>query len=390
MTSPLPPAPENPSQPLNVSVVGAGIAGLTAAIALRRNGHHVKIFETSENKTEISAGISVQINSLRVLEHLGLAKENLHAVHYDGDLFCLRSDLHDELKRLAIGEGEGPPAKLHLGSKVLACDPEEGTLTLGNGEAIHADLILGADGIHSVIRTSVLGYAQKAPASGVSCFRGVFDASRILEIPELTWCSEGISGARCVLTSDGEPFRMFFVYPCHDGSVINFVGFYTDEHQDDPGWTSTTTREELLEAFKNFHPKFRRVLDLADRPILKWQVRALPLLPTWIRGRTALIGDAAHATFPMLGQGAAMAIEEGGALGCLLPAGTVRDEVAARLVAYQTLRKSRGDFVNTESLEEASIPSKRGEYIRSREIQTYLKGYNAIEAAQECCRTHFG
>ncbi|KAJ6620084.1 hypothetical protein B0H10DRAFT_2216364 [Mycena sp. CBHHK59/15] len=337
MTSPLPPAPENPSQPLSVSVVGAGIAGLTAAIALRRNGHHVKIFETSENKTEIGAGISVQINSLRVLEHLGVDTENLHAVHYDGlsmfnstggegkhipwlcsqkdehDLFCLRTDLHDELKRLAIGEGEGPPAKLHLGSKVLACDPEEGTLTLGNGEAIHADLILGADGIHSVIRTSVLGYAQKAPASGVSCFRCIFDASRILEIPELAWCSEGISGARCILSTDGEPFRMFFVYPCHDGSVINFVGFYTDEHQDDPGWTSTSTREELLEAFKNFHPKFRRVLDLADRPILKWQLRALPLLPTWIRGRTALIGDAAHATFPMLGQGAAMAIEEGGA-----------------------------------------------------------------------------
>jgi 2-polyprenyl-6-methoxyphenol hydroxylase-like FAD-dependent oxidoreductase len=64
------------------------------------------------------------------------------------DLFCHRSDLHDELKRLAIGEGEGPPAQLHLDSNIVACDPEAGTVTLGNGDTIHADLVIGADGIH--------------------------------------------------------------------------------------------------------------------------------------------------------------------------------------------------------------------------------------------------
>lgn len=64
------------------------------------------------------------------------------------DIFCHRSDLYKELTRLATGEGDGPPAELLLGSKVLACDPEAGTVTLGNGETISADLIIGADGIH--------------------------------------------------------------------------------------------------------------------------------------------------------------------------------------------------------------------------------------------------
>lgn len=112
---------------------------------------------------------------------------------------------------------------------------------------------------------------------------------------------------------------------------------------------------------------------------------ALPELPTWTRGRAAILGDAAHATFPFLGQGAApslripcifelihlslavgaaMAVEEGGALGCLLPRGTNVKDIPSRLQAYETLCKPRGDFVSAESITEALEPSKRGRYFR--------------------------
>ena len=171
-------------------------------------------------------------------------------------------------------------------------------------------------------------------------------------------------------------------------------------------WTPTVTKEEILTKYHEFHPKFLRILDLPTvTPILRWQLRAMPLLPTWIRGRAALLGDAAHATLPLLGQGAAMAIEEAGTLGCLLPLGTTPDEVPARLEAYQALRKERGELVNTESVAQAS-PEMRGRYIRcvwlfplapswvlktlARELQTKLMQYDVFKAAQEYHDVHIG
>ncbi|KAJ7222958.1 FAD/NAD(P)-binding domain-containing protein [Mycena rebaudengoi] len=400
-------------RPLNISIVGAGMAGLTAAIALRQNGHHVEIFESSEIKKELGAGIGVQINAMNILEQFGLSRDNLKGIDFDGvimfdakggesttfpwlvprkdgkhDVYCHRSDLHDELTRLAVGDGPGPPAKLHLGSEVVECDPQQATLTLQDGRVIHGDLVLGADGIKSVIRRDILGYTQKATGLGMSCFRGLFDAAKVHGIPDLAWLSEGISGARAVALRE-EQFRMMFIYPCRNGTVINFVGFHPDPHHDDPDWTSTTSREELLEQYKDFHPKFLRIFELEDdsEPIIKWQLRALPLLPTWIRGRAAILGDAAHATLPLMGPGVAMAVEEAASLGCLLPLGTTREDVPARLEAYQALRKPRGEYVNTESVEQASVPSKRGRYMRTQEMQNYIFEYDAVKVAQDSLRS---
>ncbi|KAJ7124310.1 hypothetical protein C8R44DRAFT_875363 [Mycena epipterygia] len=402
----------NSSRPLNISIVGAGIGGLAAAISLRRNGHRVKIFELSSNKTEIGAGVSLQANALRVVKHFGLCRENVKPTDFDGSvaydakgegvgttlpwlvspgdehaLLCHRSDLHDELKRLAIGEGEGPPAELHLNSKVVACDPEAGSVTLADKEVVHADVVIGADGIRSVVRTSILGQVVKAPASGLSCFRCLLNASSLNELPAIEWLTDGISGVRTIMMG-GEPL-WWIVYLCRGDNLINFVGFHPDPDQDDPDWTPTATREDVMKVFREFDPKFLSILDLPrESPILKWQLRALPRLPTWISGRAALLGDAAHATMPYLGQGAAMAIEDAGTLGCLLPLGTTREEVPARLVAYQTIRKERGDFINATSISQA-LPEKRGEYIRSLEIQTSVLEYDAIKAAQEYFDAHF-
>ncbi|KAJ7683664.1 FAD/NAD(P)-binding domain-containing protein [Mycena rosella] len=386
--------------PLKVSVVGAGIGGLSAAIALRKNGHIVKVFETSEIKTEVGAGIAIQFNAMRVFDHWGLSKDNLKGINFDGltvldsktgegisrrwsvpdieiqSLLCHRSDVHNELMRLAVGAGDGPPVQLHLGSRVLECDFENGTVTLENGDTIHADLVIGADGLHSVIRTSILGDAQTASASGISCFRSVFDASKVQG--DFGWFTEGISGARNVVVKEGE-YRLLFTYPCRSGQLINLVAIYTDPHQDDPGWVATGTREELLEKFHDVHPKFLAFLALADSHIVKWQLRVLPVLPTWVRGRAALLGDAAHATLPTLGQGAGLAIEEAGALGCLLPLGTRREEVPSRLEAYQTLRKPRGDYVSRESVHQGSETFKQGRYY---EVQTQLLQHDAIGDAK--------
>ncbi|KAJ7212862.1 FAD/NAD(P)-binding domain-containing protein [Mycena haematopus] len=408
--------PQDSPRPLNVAIVGAGIGGLAAAVSLRRNGHHIRIFESSQIKTEVGAGIGLQRNAVRILERFGCSRENLKPVAFDGivvfdaktgdstslqwliprtdgtpDLSCHRSDLHDELKRLAIGEGEGPPSQLFLDSKVVACDPEAGTVTLRSGEIYQADVVIGADGVHSAVRASILDRDNtRVPGSGLSCFRCLFDASGLDEIPELAWLSEGIIGARSVAWREDGPLRMFFIYKCRSGTLVNFVGFHTDPKQGDPDWTPATTREEVLQTFHSFHPKFLRIFDLpAASPLMKWQLRVTPILPTWIRGRTALLGDAAHATLPLLGQGLAMGVEDAAALGCLFPLGTTKEDVPTRLEAYQALRKERADYVNTESVAQAR-PEKRGTYIRSREMQSVVYEHDAVKTAQEYYAAHLG
>ncbi|KAJ7834366.1 hypothetical protein B0H14DRAFT_3709505, partial [Mycena olivaceomarginata] len=250
---------------------------------------------------------------------------------------CHRSDLYEELKQLAMGEGEGPPAILRLGTIVVASDPEQGTVTLKGGEIVDTDCILGSDGIHLVIRSQILGNTVKAQNSGWSCVRVIFEVLNLLNTPELEWLHAGVTGSRIVIDREG-PFRMFLIYPCQNGAFINIVAFYPDSPEDDTGesleiiFQPTATREEFIAKFPKFHPKFLSLLDLPIHDsIHRWKLRVLPHLPTWVRGRAALLGDAAHGTLPLLGQGAGMAVEDGGSLGLLLPAGTRREDIAARL-----------------------------------------------------------
>ncbi|KAJ6512654.1 FAD/NAD(P)-binding domain-containing protein [Mycena sanguinolenta] len=402
------------AQPLNIAIAGAGIGGLSAAISLRRSGHRVQVFEASETKTEIGAGLGVQGNAQRILRQFGFSRDNLKPVEWDGTVvfdakngigitrpwqfarpdepnsaLCHRADVHDELKRLSLGEGEGRPVELHFGSKVVACDPEAGTVTFSNGEIVNADVVIGADGIRSMIRTSIIGHAVDAPPSGWTAFRCLLDPSNLNELTDLEWFTEGLSGPRSIILRQ-EELRMFFIYPCRGHTLINFVGMYADPDQESADWTQNATIEEVRAKFHGFHPKFLRILDLSPRtPILKWQMRYLPALPTWTRGRAALLGDAAHATLPSLGQGAAMAIEDAAVLGCLLPLGTTKEDVPARLEAYQKLRKERGDFVRAESAAQAAVPLKRGLYLRSREMQARMIDYDAVDVAQEYFAAHF-
>ncbi|KAJ7500824.1 FAD/NAD(P)-binding domain-containing protein [Mycena galericulata] len=374
--------PEN-STPLKVSIVGAGIAGLAAAIALRRNGHIIEIFEAVEVLTEIGAALGVPVNAQRVLEHFGYSKANLMSVNFDGpNIMCHRTDLRNELERLALGPGDGSPPVLHLSSKVRECDVEKGILELANGRVIHSDVILGADGISSMVRTRILGRVQKSISCGWSCYRALIDFATLDGLPELAWLRDGVSGPRYV-AQHGGVFRTLFLYPCRGGALLNFVGLFEDPDHDDPGWRPEATREEVQAIYAAFHPQFQPVLAALPARVLKWQLRTVPALPTWVRGRAVLLGDAAHGTLPTLGQGAAMGIEEGAAIAAFLPPGTTRDDVPARLEAYQAHRKARGEFVGRESLEQVKIPEKRGEYIRSQGMQEYMMGYDAVKAAED-------
>ncbi|KAJ7692944.1 hypothetical protein B0H17DRAFT_1200265 [Mycena rosella] len=406
-------SPERPAlQPLSISVVGAGIAGLAAAIALRRNGHVVQIFESAAITAEIGAAIVVPVNSQRVLEKFGYVQENLKAVHFDAvvgydskggkgtaagwliplekqNLLCHRSDLRTELERLALGPGEGPASVLHTSSQVVGCDTEEGTITLKDGRIIQADVVLGADGISSAIRNHIIGYVQKSIGSGQSCYRSLLDTAKLTEISELDWMKEDRSGLRIVVFR-GSPLRTLLMYPCRSGTLLNFVAIFDDPTQEDLDWPAASTREEVQARFAGFDAQFQPLLAALPEVVPRWQQRTVPVLPTWVRGRAAILGDAAHATMPTLGQGAAMAVEDAGALGVLFPAGTTRADVPARLAAYEALRKPRGEWLAQRSLEQAVVPQKRGEYIQSKEMQEYMMEYDALKAAKNIYEERFG
>ncbi|KAJ7696958.1 FAD/NAD(P)-binding domain-containing protein [Mycena rosella] len=403
-------SPTAPSKPLDVAIVGAGLGGLTAAIALRRQGHLVKVFESSLRSRDIGAAIGIPPNSMRVLETLGYSLGNLRSTEYRGVVaynadgskaytatfkdqaenygvqgcMCHRSELHDELKRLALSEeGAGVAVEIHLGTEIVDCDPEAGRFTAQTGEKYDADVIVAADGIRSTMRTIVIGHPVVAPATGLCAFRWMADASKLEGKPEFDWVlKDGISGGRLVVGQDYA--RRCFLYPCRDRTLINVTMMHPDKRdQDQHSWYARVTRSDVLEEYKDFGPFFQSFIALVEDPINMWQMRALPVLSTWSKGRLVLLGDAAHATLPTLGQGAAMAVEDAGALGCMLPFGTTPQQVPARLAAYQDLRKERDEFVTVESLEQATVPAKRGLFHRSEEMQDLLNGYDAIAAAQE-------
>ncbi|KAJ7272312.1 FAD/NAD(P)-binding domain-containing protein [Mycena rebaudengoi] len=389
----LSPVPE--ARPLNVAIVGAELAGLATAVSLRRAGHIVnvwislfflggsyiiQVFEVFALNEEIGASIIVPPNSKRILERLGYSEKNLRAVEhvgvskspqsgnkYDGfvsmspssqSCMCRRTDLHDELKRLALEEdGAGAPVHLHLSTHIVDCDPEAGILTSKSGEKYEANVIIAADGVNSTLRATVLGFRVPLPPSRICAFRWVLEASK-LEGSEFDWVN---IRAPTRLRSHRDRFETPYVFVS-----LPVMYEYKGEQGEDRAhvFQIKATRAEMPEECSDFIPKFQSCIELVPDTLNIWDMHAVPKLTTWTKGRVLFLGDAAHATFPTLGQGAAMAVEEAAKIGCLLPSGTTRERVPSRLEARQILCKERREFVGQESAEQIVIPAKRGLYYR--------------------------
>ncbi|KAJ7059658.1 hypothetical protein C8F01DRAFT_1084796 [Mycena amicta] len=327
---------ESEPKPLHIAIIGAGIAGLTAAVAFRKEGHTVEVFESAAQSREIGAALALTTNAIRVLRYLGLDMARLRACDYLGvtwfsggsggeegkfdplryshtvdgvppGIMCHRSDLHSELKRLATLDSDGAP---------------------GTSDASQRRHGYGG-------RRRLLGWH---PA-----FRAVIETASLRGHPELDWPFQGTSGPRGIRAPDGSS-RYLCVYPCRDETLINIVAHYPDErNQDDFDWNITTTKSAFLSVYADFAPQYAAMLSLIrvipDTALVHLgQIRALPLLPRWTRG--ALIGDAAHAMFPTMGQGAGISIEDGVTLSLMLLHSANPVEIEKRLEAQEHLRKA--------------------------------------------------
>jgi salicylate hydroxylase len=229
-----------------------------------------------------------------------------------------RADLHEALKQRATSPAfPGREATVRTSSRVVDCDCERGTVVLASGEVISADLIVGADGIKSVVRESVLLERVSARPTGLSAYRMMISADDLQQEADVT---KVIDPRRPCTTMVVGRDRRLIMGPARGGTIYSVVALVPDENMNEhaahTSWTTTGDHDKMMRTFADFPDWAQKPLRLAERSDLGlWQLRDLDPLQTWYRGRAILIGDAAHAMLPTQGQGASQAIEDAEALG---------------------------------------------------------------------------
>ncbi|WQF79030.1 Putative FAD-binding domain, FAD/NAD(P)-binding domain superfamily [Colletotrichum destructivum] len=351
--------------PLKVVIDGAGIGGLMAACALREAGQDVEVYEQSQMANERGAAIALQPNSTTLLRRYGLEPEDFGATTMEnmtmmdgGSLdvmqeitdkvkeatlseqraqkcyFIHRVDLHSTLRNKATEQG----AVLHAGCEITSVDEAATTVTLGDGTTVKADVILGADGVHSRTRKVVFGESYQEQPSALSCFRFLIRTQSLLDDPETRVFVEK-PGSMMDLVG---PDRRIILYPCSQGEYLNVLPIVPRRLAEAPG----SKKENLLSSFSAFASPVQRMLEKADEAgVTVWPLFDMDLLPIWTKNSVALLGDAAHPFTPFLAQGAASAVEDAVSLAVMLPLGTTPGQVPGRLQLYERCRKARVDRI---------------------------------------------
>ena len=339
-----------------VAIIGGGIGGLTAAIALSRAGVDVSVHEAAAELKEIGAGVALHANAMRVLRAIGVedgvrkvAGRSEWAVTRNGvtgrvisktsrgqqaallgieGATVHRADLLDVLAAAV------PPGVVSLGQRCVSIDAdgEVAVARFADGSSAEADVIVGADGIHSVVRTALFG--PDAPRfTGKICYRSVIPASAVRGTP---------LGA-----DNGQwlgPHGTIVLYPLRGEELINVVCHYDDASYRHESWVAQCPRDEVLTRYAGWHESLLRLFAAGDT-WYKWALYDRDPIPAWTRGRVTLLGDAAHPMLPYLGQGACQAIEDGAVLAAALSApGAASDPVAA-LDRYERTRRPRASRV---------------------------------------------
>jgi len=327
---------------MRIAVVGGGIGGLAAAIALSRIGVDVHLYEQAPELTEVGAGITLAPNALDALDVLGLAGEiRTHSIAglqagvrkpSGGFVISMSADdlagqigtvaVMHRAELLAVLASAIEPARLHLGCACAGFEsgPSGITLKLNTGETIQADGLIAADGLRSTVRAQMFGNADVRYA-GYTAWRAVVDFPERRDL---------------VLGETWGPGRRFGIVPMSDGRVYWFATKNAPPEQRDP---PGRTKETLANLFRGWHSPVEALIAAArEDSILRNDIYDLAPLTQFAQGRVALLGDAAHAMTPNLGQGACQAIEDAVVLAvCLKKAG----HMEPALLEYERRRLPR-------------------------------------------------
>lgn len=343
---------------LRVAIVGGGIGGTTTALALRRAGIDVRVFEQAKEFAEVGAGVALGPNAVRLLGRLGL-KQRLDAIAsrpsayqrrrwHDGKVLAdsSRSGVLGRRMSLTVHRaqvldlllGGVPAGSLIPGRRCTAVEQrdDEVRLTFEDGSTETADVVVGADGIHSVVRAT---YRQDTPVfSGKIAYRGLVPMER------LSFLGEDRHLHRMWLG----PGQHFLTYPIAADTLMNVVAFVpADGTWTVESWSSPGDVRRLAEHFDGWDPAVLGIIGALDQT-MRWALYDREPLPRWSVGRVTLLGDAAHPMLPHQGQGAGQCVEDAIVLArCLGQAEP--DTVPDWLRLYERIRKERTERVQHAS-----------------------------------------
>lgn len=357
---------------MKIIVSGAGIGGLTAALCFVHQGAEVTVLERAPELGDVGAGIQVPPNAMKVFENLGLDNE-LAKIAFRPEAIEARMGrsglglfnipladaatarwgapyLHihraDYITVLENALRTQAPSAIQLGAELVSYSQNETGVTakLVDGTEVMGDVLIGADGIHSPIRETMLG--PQAPFfTGNVAWRAVVPIEKLGDLtPHPTACAWMGAGKHCV------------TYRLRRGELANLVAVVERDDWTVESWNERGTNEEALADFEGWHPTITRILSEA-KELYRWALFDRAPLANWVDGRVALLGDAAHPMLPFMAQGAAMAVEDGFVLADEL---AKADNINHGLHAYQRRRQKRTAAVQAGSRANAKTFHKRG------------------------------
>jgi salicylate hydroxylase len=348
-----------------ILIAGAGLGGLAAAACLLRDGFDVDVFEQAPALGEVGAGIQLSANAMHVLNHIGIG-DKITAMSVTPGAYVFRLyDTGEEIQRFSLSDEhlrlhQAPynqvhradlhealvecvralkPGAIHL-NKTAADFAETANgvdLRFTDGTVERGDLVVGADGVKSVIRDQICG-AVPATYTGDAVWRVTVPAE---SLPE-----NFMDQVMAVWLGPG---RHAVCYYIRGGALLNFVGAVETDDVAEESWTAKFPWEIFKADFQGWHEDIQTIIDLADRDACyRWSLFRRPVVKGWSTDRATILGDAAHATLPYLAQGAAMAIEDGAVLTRALAQG---EDIAGALSLYERNRRDRTARVVDQSNE---------------------------------------
>ena len=340
------------ARPLSIAIIGAGMGGLAAAAALRRVGIDVTVYEQAAQFIRLGAGIQIGCNAMKVLRGLGLESRLREQSFYPRSwnnrdwqtgevkfdmifgesaerkfgapyLLAHRGDLHAALASIVPHEG------VKLSHRLIGLEESNGgvRLAFANGAIAVADAVIGADGVHSVVRDILFG-ASPVNFTGRIAYRTTYPAA-LLDRQTIDDCTKWWGEDRHIV--------IYYVKP--DRSEIYFVTSQPEPDFRIESWSAKGDVKELRSAFEGFDRQVENVL-AACPDVHKWAIVDRDSLARWADRNVTLLGDACHPMTPYMAQGAAMAIEDAAVLSRCLE-GVDRDGVANAFRRFEASRKDR-------------------------------------------------
>ncbi|KAJ7483452.1 salicylate hydroxylase [Mycena latifolia] len=425
-------------------VIAGGMSGLATALALAQKGFmYVHLYEAASDLGFVGAGIQVAPNLSRQLQRLGvweymaqdsvdMKEASIRACATNEELLNVKlthvaeryGQPHRVAHRSALANAlyEGckaaaPHITLHFRTAIVGIDFDNHRIQVrerGTDEErwVDADVVLGADGIKSVVRKCMLarhGEQDDAQDTGQAAYRIMLRREQLVHDPELLVMLDSNSTFRWI-----GPQRHLIAYPISNHTIFNISTTQPDVNfaaAPTATWTARADKGTMLKVYSDFCPTVRRMLELVTaNEVCEWKLRVHQPLKTWVEGNVALLGDACHPTLPHLGQGASQAIEDGVVLALILSKLTDKDDIQTSLLVYERLRKARTEYLVEQAaasgrdlpLTDPAAQAARDEAFRQvkhggpnpdkwvdRTVQDFVYGFDCVDNAEKCFDEYF-